>query len=416
MRSESNDNLVPLNIMVVTSDKYPPFRPAAKAIFGEEFSRRGHTVDWIMQAERPETPGGVVRFGNGKVFLAPTRGGATRLDRLRKHFSDFINDFKIFGRVRSQNYDIVQVKDKYIAGILSLLAARIYGRKFCFWLAYPHAEADLHIVRHGMARYPLLYRARGHAMAFALYRILLPGADHTFVQSEQMKKDIAALGIDADSMTSIPGSLTLGTIPFKGEADPGPEGPIVVYVGTLHRKRRLDFVVRMFKKVIEEVPQARLWFIGGGEDPEDEEMLHREIKKEQINPDTIRFVGKIAMNEVWQYIEKSAVCLSPIYPSFILNQGSPTKLIEYMAMGRPVIANDQPEQALVIADSGAGFCLPWDEAAFAKATLNLLRDPDLARQKGSRGRRWVEKNRTSALMADIVESKYRELLEDRLDE
>ena len=212
MRSDRNNTKNPLHILVVTSDKYPPFRPAAKAIFGEEFSRRGHTVDWIMQAERPETQGGVVSFGNGEALLAPSRGGTTRLSRLLKHFSDFVNDFKVFGRTRSRKYEIVQVKDKYIAGILSLLAARICGSKFCFWLAYPHAEADLHVVRHGMARYPLLYRMRGHAMAFTLYRILLPRADHTFVQSEQMKHDIAARGIDADSMTPIPSHVRSGSM------------------------------------------------------------------------------------------------------------------------------------------------------------------------------------------------------------
>lgn len=413
MRDDHTNSQTPLRILVVTSDKYPPFRPAAKAIFGEEFSRRKHTVDWIMQAMRPETQGGTVSFGNGEVFLAPSRKGTSRLNRLWKHIADLINDLKAFGLARRRKYDIVQVKDKYIAGILSLLAARLSGSKFCFWLAYPHAEVDLHLVRHGMARYPLLYRLRGHAMAFTLYKVLLPRADHTFVQSEQMKRDIAARGISADSMTPIPGSLTLETIPFKGEADAGPEGPIVLYVGTLHRNRRLDFVVRMFRKVVREMPEARLWFVGGGVDPEDEAMLHREIEREEIAADTVRFFGAIPMNEVWQHIEKSAVCLSPIYPSFIFDQGSPTKLIEYMAMSRPVIANDQPEQVQVIGESNAGICLPWDETAFADATLKLLRDPGLAKQMGARGRAWVERNRTSAIMADVVESKYYELLQDR---
>jgi glycosyltransferase involved in cell wall biosynthesis len=60
--------------------------------------------------------------------------------------------------------------------------------------------------------------------------------------------------------------------------------------------------------------------------------------------------------------------------------------------------------------------LPWDETAFADATLKLLRDPGLAKQMGARGRAWVEQNRTSAIMAEIVESKYGELLQDRRHE
>jgi len=413
MQETRNPERRPLRILLVTSDKFPPFRPAAKAIFGEELNRRGHTIDWIIQAERPGTPGGTVKFGNGEVLLAASHGGTRRWDRLKKHLADLFNDFRVFGVSRRRRYDIVQVKDKYIAGILALVAARVSGSRFCFWLAYPHAEADLHVVSHGMARYPLLYWLRGHATAFTLYRILLPRADHTFVQSEQMKLNIAARGINPDTMTPIPGSLTLETIPFKGEADPGPEGPVVLYVGTLHRKRRLDFVVRVFKKVLEQMPEARLWFVGGGVDPEDEKMLHTEIEKERIDPEVVTFVGEVPMEDVWQYIEKAAVCLSPIYPSFILDQGSPTKLIEYMAMSRPVVANNQPEQVIVIDQSSAGYCVPWDEGAFAEATLKLLQDPDLARDMGKLGRAWVEQNRTSSAMTDLVERQYRELVGER---
>ena len=413
MPGTTNREVKSLRILLVTSDKFPPFRPAAKAIFGEELIERGHVIDWIIQADRPGTSGGTVSYGKGEVFLAASHGGTRRRDRLKKHLADLFNDLRIFGVTRRRRYDIVQVKDKYIAGVMGLVAARLSGSRFFFWLAYPHAEADLHVVKHGMARYPLLYWLRGHAMAFTLYRILLPRADHAFVQSEQMKLDIAARGVDPGKMTPIPGSLTLETIPFKGEQDPGPDGPVVLYVGTLHRKRRLDFVVRVFKRVLEEMPEARLWFVGGGVDPEDEHMLHAEVESQRVDPRAVVFVGEVPMEEVWQYIERSAVCLSPIYPSFILNQGSPTKLIEYMAMSRPVVANDQPEQVTVIEQSGAGYCVPWDEGAFANATLKLLRDPALARKMGKLGRSWVEGNRTSSVMTDIVEQQYRALVGER---
>ena len=402
----------PLRLLVLTSDRFPPFRPAAKAIFGEEFTDRGHIVDWLMQAEDPSADGGVKAFGNGHVYLAPMLSGETRFSRLKKHITSLTNDFRVFSLVRKHRYDIVQVKDKYITAVLALVAARLFGSKFCFWLAYPHPEASLYGARHGMARYPLLYWLRGHFQAFLLYKIILRSADHAFVQSEQMKLDIAAKGIPASRMTPVPGSLNLDTIPYRGGDDQGPAGPVVLYVGTLIRKRRLDFVVRMFAQVLARRPDARLVFLGKGHLPEDDAFLQDEIRRLDIPESAVEFPGAVPMEEVWGYIERAAVCLSPYYPTFELNSTSPTKLIEYMAMGRPVVANEHPEQSLVIAESQAGLCVPWDEDAFAEAVLTLLNDEQLAASMAERGRRWVQAHRTNAIMAEVVEREYRKIVPD----
>jgi glycosyltransferase involved in cell wall biosynthesis len=78
-----------------------------------------------------------------------------------------------------------------------------------------------------------------------------------------------------------------------------------------------------------------------------------------------------------------------------------------MAMGKAVVANDHPEQRLVIEQSGAGYCVAWDESEFARAIVALLSSPDQARKMGERGRRYVMEHRSYARIADLVE---RELL------
>ena len=410
MSDQRSGNL--LKVLVLTSDRYPPFRPAAKAIFGEEFSGRGHRVDWLMQTDDPAIRGGKIRHGNGWVYLASTQPGNSRLHRLKKYILDFVNDLRVIPLARKHRYDVIQAKDKYVAAVFCLLAARISGSKFCFWLAYPHAEANLFAARNGLARYPLLYWLRGWYRSFLLYKVLLPRADHIFVQSEQMRADIAEKGIDSELMTAVPGSLNLQSIPYQKDDDPGPDGQTILYVGTLIRVRHLDFVVRVFAKVLEQMPDARLSFVGKGQSPEDEALLHREVLAQKIDPSRVDFVGHIPIEEVWQHIERAAVCLSPYYPSFMLNSTSPTKLIEYMAMARPVVGNTHPEQSLIIAESEAGLCLPWDETAFADGITGLLKDAHAATMMGRKGRSWVEQNRTNAIMADVVESCYMALLDE----
>jgi glycosyltransferase involved in cell wall biosynthesis len=322
------------------------------------------------------------------------------------YLADFINDLRILGLTRRHSYDVIQVKDKYVTAVFCLAVARFRKIPFCFWLAYPHAEANLHGARHRIVRYPLFYWFRGMYQSMLLYRLLLPAANHVFVQSEQMREDIAAKGIDRSKMTPIPGSLDLSRVPFRGTEDPGPEGKRLLYVGTLIRERRLDFLVRVFSALPDRHHDAELVFVGAGENPEDEALIEREIERTGVARERVIFAGRMPRDRVWRHIEESAVCVSPYFPTFILNSTSPTKLLEYMAMGRPVIANEHPEQSLVLNESGAGFAVAWDEQAFANAITELLDNPEKSRRMGAAGRAWVESNRSNRILANAVEGVY----------
>jgi glycosyltransferase involved in cell wall biosynthesis len=86
-----------------------------------------------------------------------------------------------------------------------------------------------------------------------------------------------------------------------------------------------------------------------------------------------------------------------------LNSTSPTKLVDYMSMGKAVVANSHPEQQLLIEESGCGYCVPYDEQAFAGAIIKLLHSPEVARAMGERGRRYVFEHRGYGAIADRVE-------------
>lgn len=398
-----------LRILFVTSDKFPPFRPAARVIFGKEFVSRGHVIDWLVQAENNTGDATDTDFGNGTAYIAQTDDGGSRWKRSRKHLLDLVNDFRMFRLVMRNQYDVIQVKDKYPAALLAILASRIGKSRFTYWLAYPHAEASLLDAREGTARYKYFYILRGLVFKFILYRIILPAADHIFVQSEQMRIDIAREGIPLSRMTPVPGSLSLSDVPYMPDhmarSDIQNDSGNIVYLGTLIRTRRLDFLIRVHARVVRSHPGAILFLLGKGEMPEDEELLAEEARRLGIL-DSVVFTGYLGMSEAWEFIRNADVCLSPYYPTPILNSTSPTKLIEYMAMGKAVVGNDHPEQRLVINESYAGFCTSWDEDEFADAITTLLSDPAMAREMGDRGRVYVEKHRTDHLMANIVEDQY----------
>jgi glycosyltransferase involved in cell wall biosynthesis len=401
-----------LDILFVTSDLFPPFRPAAKAVFAEGLAARGHRIDWLMQAAAPTSSSGEQRFKGGTAYVAATNSGTSRWARLRRHLANVLNDFRVFGLLRRHRYSLVQIKDKYLGALPTLLAAKLNGIPVFYWLAYPHGEASLYAANSGVARYGLLYRMRGTLQRWLLYRVIMPACTHVFVQSEQMRLDVAREGIPLERMTAVPSSLNLrdlDTTEPSAEATPSALPPTIVYLGTLLRERQLDFIVRAHALVVAEVPEARLTFVGSGWMPDDEQLLYREAQRLGI-ADSVTITGWLSMADAWQHVRRAALCVSPYLPVPILRSTSPTKLIEYMALGKPVVANDHPEQADVLRQSGAGLVCGWNEREFASACVELLKDPARSAQMGAAGRRFVAEHRTHWAMVELVAGRYRQHL------
>lgn len=404
----------PLKLLVVSSDTFPPTRVDVAVLFGEQLAGRGHGIDWILQSEAACAQSYVTSWKGGQAWVGSTDLGSSLYRRIRKHALGIVHDAKLFGIVRRGAYDVVEVKDKFLSGLFAMLATRLYRKRFIYWLSFPYPEEYLIRARDGTARYPMLYRIRGNAFRFLLYRLLLPAADHVFVQSEQMRRDIAAEGIDMARMTAVPMGIDPARFatPATGRRTVIPPGErCVMYLGTLSKVRRLDFLIRVFAKVLEHIPDAKLYIVGRGDDPTDEELLHKEADRLGVLP-AVRFLGQLPQAQALEYVRDADVCVSPFFPTPILNSASPTKLVEYMAMGKAVVANDHPEQRLVIQESGAGLCVPWDEAAFARAVVELISQPDVAKSMGAKGRSYALEHRAYNIIAEVVEARLQQVVEE----
>lgn len=400
-----------LKFLFISADKFPPYRVDVAVLFGQELAGRGHKIDWILQSQEACHHTYWICWSGGRAKVGRTDLKTTRSARLRKHLLGIINDFSMLNLARHEQYDFIQVKDKFISAIIGLITARSYSTKFFFWLSYPYPEASLYVAKEGLARYPIFYRLRGSILMFILYRIILPRSDHVFVQSEQMKKDICQHNIDSAKVTPVPMGISLEQFPARSETDENTSSgtKTLVYLGTLVKARALDFLVRVLYLVRKINLETTLIFVGDGADSSDRDTIIKEAEKLNLK-DAIKITGFLPRKEALQYVKKADICLSPFKPSPILDSTSPTKLLEYMAMSKPVIANDHPEQRLVIEESGGGICVPYNEQAFTQAILELLNNPVRSGEMGKLGRRYIEERRVYSSIASRVESKYFEVL------
>jgi glycosyltransferase involved in cell wall biosynthesis len=149
-----------------------------------------------------------------------------------------------------------------------------------------------------------------------------------------------------------------------------------------------------------------------GDAPEKDMQLLRDETRRLDLEDHVLFTGFLPMEQAWGYIQAAKVCLSPIRPSPILDVGSPTKIIEYMAFRRPVVANDNPDQKEVLNTSGAGRAVEYEPESFAAEVIRVLEKPEEDVKKLDAGFDYVRRNRSYFALTQMLENKYWELLDD----
>jgi glycosyltransferase involved in cell wall biosynthesis len=88
------------------------------------------------------------------------------------------------------------------------------------------------------------------------------------------------------------------------------------------------------------------------------------------------------------------------------DRASPTKIVEYLALGVPVVANDQPDQEKVINDSGAGICCDMDLSHVATAVETILMNAELSDRMRAAGPRYIATERSYDRIAGLVAETY----------
>jgi glycosyltransferase involved in cell wall biosynthesis len=402
-----------MRLFYFVTDSFPAWRVDVSELFGRELKALGVDTSWSMRRDDAGCFARVSYEGQDAYVPFAAKGGRV-LEALTRRLGEFASELFLFAKLLcGKRFDVIQVRDdRYSAGLFALIAARLRGSKFVYWVSFPFPENDLEKAGQSSGVRRSFLRMRGALTSWWLYRFMLRQADHVFVQSERMKQDIAAYGVSRDKMTPVPMGVPPRLFAWMSGARREIDEDKVVYLGTLARPRRLETLIEAFALVLKEFPATRLYMVGRGDVPADRTVLE-ELGVRLGIADSIVFTGFLPIEEAWAQAASAAVCVSPIYRGPLFDCGSPTKLYEYMAIGCPVVANDNPEQAQVLKECPVGPCVPWGAENFAKGICQVLGSPGEARAMSAHGPAWVAENRRYDRLAAQVRQQYQRLLGDR---
>lgn len=186
---------------------------------------------------------------------------------------------------------------------------------------------------------------------------------------------------------------------------------VILYIGTVIRKKGVFELAEIFNKVVNKIPDAQLIVIGN--DSSDiktgEKSTYKLVEKKFSNTakKQVRYLGKIPYSEVKEHIKNAHVCA---FPSFAETLGMVT--IEAMALQKPVVNTSMGWAQEIIDDGINGYLVhPTNNDLYAKRILELLNNKNLCLQLAKAARLKVEARFDIEKNADVNIAYYRTVLE-----
>jgi glycosyltransferase involved in cell wall biosynthesis len=398
----------PVRVLFLMRDALPPFRSDVNALFGHALLAEGVASDLLGQRATESESG--LSWPAGRIASV----GVVRESMWAELFRPLKD---AWGLVCWRTpFDIVQVRDKVRTAVLGYWFARWKGKPFVYWMSFPVVEgfrftAESRVKPSLIRRIADCLRVRLSHRVF--YGFVLHKADHVFVQSEAMREWLAGKGYDPRRMTAVPMGVDVNRL-SRGRIAPAENAlldgrRVVVYLGILGKARDPLFLLDLAVALREHEPNVLLLLAGDAPSQAERTWIREEIGARSLQSHVL-LTGWLDQEQAVAYALRAEVGLSPVPRGELYDISSPTKLVEYLALGIPGVANDIPDQKLVIDQSGAGLCVPMEIPAFRDAVLRLLRDDQFRKECSERGPAYVRAERAYDIIAGRVATVYRDVI------
>lgn len=230
------------------------------------------------------------------------------------------------------------------------------------------------------------------------------------VISEPVRDDLIARGVDPKKILLNPNGACPRTFdslaPMREAARKelgfGADDQVIGFTGTFGGWHGVDVLAESLSPILKKNPRARFLLIGDGNY---KHLVDDKIKKERLG-DRVICTGQIPQTHCSRLLQACDLFVSP-HDSHMVDSrffGSPTKVFDYMACGKAIVASDLEQIGEVLSPAlrmnANGFpqdvpnarsilCRPGDLDQFVEAVTFALSNPDVAQQLGQNSKQAI---------------------------
>lgn len=379
--------------------------------WAKAMTARGHEIDVVsVHPHYPEPIWGLrvlpyreVRDGVAVLRLPILAGRKGLLRRIAEQLS-FLGWLALaspFLGLRQRDA-VVSISPSFPALLVALIATRASGTRWILWIQ--------DILPDGAASTGYL-NSRGLLFAIArqLENAAYRNADLIFVISPEFEQNLIEKGVPEPKIRVL---MNPATLPVDASQEPRnePDGPPrILWMGNVGRSQGLPEIVRAFESS-EELARmdARLVITGTG-------VVFDEVTA-AVETGRVELPGLVSGERLEKELAKAwlgAITQSHDGAEFNL----PSKLMNYLAVGLPVLASVEPGGgvARLLEESGSGWVTDRrDPALFAERAAELLADPEARRNASLSALTFASDNLSSQAHAGITERELTKCLRGRL--
>lgn len=159
---------------------------------------------------------------------------------------------------------------------------------------------------------------------------------------------------------------------------------LAVYLGVMNQQDGVDLLLDSIGHIIHTRGRRDTRFVLIGDGPERPGLIQR-TQQMGLEP-WVNFPGRITDGAVLSdYLNTASLCVCPDPRNAMNDHSTMTKVVEYLAMGKPVVAYDLRETRYSAADA-AMYAPDNDPRQFGDLVIRLLDDAALRQQMGQRGK------------------------------
>lgn len=270
---------------------------------------------------------------------------------------------------------VIHAASNHVNALPALLAARQLGIPFQYEM-----RGLWELTR--ISRQPAYEGSQAYKQGLQLEVLVACHADRLFVISEQLGNYVQSnWGVDPARIALLPNCIDPARImPAEAaQAEPNTIG----YAGSLIGYEGLDTLIEAVARLKARGVEVRVRIVGHGEAERDLKALAEALGV----MDWVQFLGRLSPDEARAVIRQSALVCLPRKPYEVCRIVPPIKLVEAMAMAKPVIVPDLPVFRDELGNSGSGwFFRAGDAQDLARVIEQALEDEAALAVAGQKAR------------------------------
>ncbi|SCB08384.1 Glycosyltransferase involved in cell wall bisynthesis [Bradyrhizobium shewense] len=161
---------------------------------------------------------------------------------------------------------------------------------------------------------------------------------------------------------------------------------LVAYVGVIGEQEGIDLLLEAVRHITSARRRADIQFVIMGAGPSLEQL--KQTCARMHLAEFVTFTGRIDDTTLFKVLSTADVCVNPDRPNAMNDMSTMNKIMEYMALGKPIVQFDLAE-GRVSALSASLYARNTDTTDFGDKILELIDDPSRRRDMGLYGQKRV---------------------------